>query len=105
MTKLRNLFRVAAVTLVVAAIYQELKKPPSEREWHGKVAGFIPYEFRLPTMQRLRERCWNPEDSRIFTEHVFGVGWAINFHTVCGKLQKLREGWGTPTSEDIDEIP
>jgi len=102
---LGNLIRIAAVALVVAAVYQELKKPREEREWHGKVANFIPYEFRPPTVERLRERLWNPEDPRIFTEHIFGVGWAINFYTLLQKLQMPREEPSAPTSEDFEETP
>ncbi len=44
---------------------------------HGTILG-IPYEFRVPTLSRLRERIWNPDDPRIFTPHIFGVGWTIN---------------------------
>jgi hypothetical protein len=97
---LGSLLKLAAAALVAAAIYRELKKPPGEREWHGKVANFVPYDFRLPTWERLRERFWNPEDPRIFTEHVFGVGWAINFYTVLQKLQTSKEEPSTPPPED-----
>jgi hypothetical protein len=99
---LGNLLKIAATALVAAALYQELRKPPEEREWHGKVANFVPYDFRLPTGQRLRERFWNPEDPRIFTEHVFGVGWAINFYTVLRKLQTSREEPSTPSAKDSE---
>ncbi len=102
---LGNLLRIDAAALAVAAVYQELKKPREEREWHGKVANFVPYEFRPPTLERLRERLWNPEDPRIFTEHVFGVGWAINFHTLLRKLQRAQEEPSAPTSEDFEETP
>ena len=44
---------------------------------HGKLAG-IPYDFRRPTLARLKERIWNPQDPRIFTPRTFGIGWAIN---------------------------
>ena len=96
----QNLIRIAAAFLVAIAIYEEIKKPPEEREWHGKVANFVPYDFRLPTVERLREKLWNSEDPRIFTEHVFGVGWAINFHTVLQKLQALKKEPSPPTSEE-----
>ncbi len=102
---LGNLLRIAAAALAVAAVYQELKKPREEREWHGKVANFVPYEFRPPTLERLRERLWNPEDPRIFTEHVFGVGWAINFHTLLQKLQRPKKEPSAPTPEDSEETP
>jgi hypothetical protein len=48
---------VAAVALVAAAVVKELRKPPAERTWHGRVAGVVPYDFRRPTVARLRERC------------------------------------------------
>ena len=99
---LGNFIRIASAILVGIAIYGELKKPAEEREWHGKIASFIPYDFRLPTMERLRSRLWNPEDPRIFTEHVFGVGWAINFYTVLRKLQALQKEKTPSSSEEPD---
>jgi hypothetical protein len=56
----------------------------------------------MPTGQRLRERFWNPEDPRIFTEHVFGVGWAINFYTVLRKLQTSKEEPSTSAPKDSE---
>ncbi|MEE8471285.1 MAG: DUF5808 domain-containing protein [Dehalococcoidia bacterium] len=100
METLRNLLRIAAVALVAAAVYEELKKPPDKREWHGRIADLIPYDLRPPTVERLRKRFWNPEDPRIFTEHAFGVGWSVNFYTVLQRLQTLRKEPDTPTSED-----
>ncbi|MDY6793824.1 MAG: DUF5808 domain-containing protein [Actinomycetota bacterium] len=50
-------------------------------EKNGKVLG-IPYDFRSPTLSRLRERLWNPDDSRIFTPRFYGVGWSLNFATL-----------------------
>ena len=44
----------------------------------GKVLG-IPYDFRLPTLSRVKEKLWNEDDPRIFTPHLFGVGWSINY--------------------------
>jgi len=32
----------------------------------------IPYDFRRPTWKRIKERCWNPKDKRIFVPKVFG---------------------------------
>lgn len=97
-----NLLKIATTALIVAALYQELRKPPGEREWHGKVANFVPYDFRMPTGQRLRERFWNPGDPRIFTEHVFGVGWAINFYTVLRKLQTSKKEPSTSAPKDSE---
>jgi hypothetical protein len=66
--------------LVVAAVATELAKPESERTWHGRVGGVVPYDFRPPTWERIRDAYWNPESDRLFSDRVFGVGWAINLY-------------------------
>jgi len=48
----------------------------------------VPYDFRPPTLDRFRERCWNPDDPRLLTPHVFGWGWALNFYALARRL-----GW------------
>ena len=83
--------QAAVITLTLAAICQELEKPKEEREWHGKVAGFIPYDFRMPTIERLKEAYWNAYDRRILTPRVFGVGWAINFYTLLENLGVIKQ--------------
>ena len=72
-----RLLRWVWMGLAAAAIYKELKLPAEERTWHGEVAGFVPYDFRVPTMDRIRDRLWNPEGNLI-GPHVVGVGWALN---------------------------
>lgn len=49
----------------------------------------VPYDVRLPTPRRIKERLWNKEDPRIFTPHVFGWGWSVNLHAVAKKLGLL----------------
>jgi hypothetical protein len=83
--KARSLLKLVSAALLAGAIAQELKKPADERTWHGHVAGFVPYDFRPPTLDRLRRAYWNPGDSKILTERVFGVGWAVN----VGRLVRL----------------
>lgn len=39
----------------------------------------IPYDWRMPTWQRFKQRWWNPSDPRLFTPKVTGWGFAINF--------------------------
>lgn len=46
----------------------------------------IPYDFRWPTPRTIRESMWNPGDPRIFTPHVFGWGWSINFYSLAKRL-------------------
>lgn len=73
------LLGVVLAILTVLAIVEQLRLPPEERTWQGKVAG-IPYDFRLPTPERIREGFWNKDTSSIFTSHVFGLGWSINLY-------------------------
>ncbi len=68
------------VGLFVAAVATELSKPEDQRTWHGKVGGIVPYDFRPPTWERIRAAYWNPESDRLFSDRVFGVGWAVNLY-------------------------
>ena len=76
----------ALITVTLAAVCQELEKPREERRWHGKL-GFVPYDFRLPTLGRLKETFWNAEEERIFTTGLWGVGWGINFYVLLEKMR------------------
>jgi hypothetical protein len=78
--RLRRLARFTAFGLVVAAVATELAKPESERTWEGRVFGLVPYDFRPPTWQRIRDAYWNPGSDRLFSDRVFGVGWAVNLY-------------------------
>ncbi|HEX9494568.1 MAG TPA: hypothetical protein VGA38_02275 [Candidatus Limnocylindria bacterium] len=89
MKDLLNLVRTAIWLAFFAALYQELRKPAEERTWHGKVAGVVPYDFRLPTIDRVRQAYWNPESETVFTEKVVGVGWAVNLPTALKKVSQI----------------
>ncbi len=95
-----DLIRIVTIALVAAAVLQELGKPPEKRTWHGRIASLIPYDLRLPTMARIRQRMWNPDDHRIITERVFGVGWTINFHALLQAPQREDEGPDLPAPKD-----
>lgn len=84
-----RIIQATVITLTMAAICQELEKPKEERKWHGNIASFVPYDFRLPTFERLRESYWNPYESRILTPEVFGIGWAINFYALLERLRLI----------------
>ena len=84
----RDLWRLALAIIGVIAIIQELRKPPGERTWHGKVAAFVPYDFRMPTIERVRSTYWNPEGP-VISGKVFGVGWAPNL----GALTRVLNSW------------
>jgi hypothetical protein len=84
-----KLIRLAFWGAFVAAIYQELKKAPEARTWHGKVAGTVPYDFRVPTIERFREAYWDPNTDRVFSDRVIGVGWAVNIPVAARKLSEI----------------
>ena len=86
-----RMIQATAITLTLVAVFQELEKPKEERKWHGKIAGFIPYDFRIPTIERFKESCWNPYESQLFTPRVFGIGWGVNLYTLLERLRLFRE--------------
>jgi hypothetical protein len=77
---------VTFIVLTAAAIAQELSKPKKERRWHGTVMGFIPYDFRFPTLEKFKETYWNPYERHVLTLPVFGVGWTVNFYALFENL-------------------
>lgn len=89
MKDLVKLIRTLAWMTFAAAIYQELRKPPEARSWNGKVAGVVPYDFRIPTIDHLREAYWDPENEQVFSEKVFGVGWAVNIPVAAKKISEI----------------
>ena len=78
--------RTAVLGAFLGAIYAELRKPPAERTWHGKLLGFVPYDFRLPSLEKVRQVYWNPASPRIVTDRPLGVGWAVNIPTLLRRL-------------------
>jgi hypothetical protein len=80
--------KLIGAALVAAAVAQELRKPSSERTWHGRLVGFVPYDFRPPTVQRFKDAWWNPDDPTIFTDRVFGVGWSVNLGRVAKMMRE-----------------
>ena len=84
--------RLVFLVLVGWAVVTELRKPEDERTWHGKLAGFIPYELRPPTIDRVRETYWAPEDERVFKPPVWGVGWALNVGRVVHLIRERSAG-------------
>ena len=79
----QKLIRLATLAVAVAAVVKELRTAPEEREWHGTL-GFVPYDFRLPTFARFKERVWNPQ-ANVISPRAFGVGWVVN----AGRVAEL----------------
>jgi hypothetical protein len=78
---------VIGMALLGAAIYRELRKPAEARTWHGTIADFVPYDLRVPTLERAKARIWNPDDDRILMPTVFGVGWTVNLASVSNMVK------------------
>lgn len=73
----RSAVRAGGLLLLGWAVVRELRLPPEERRWHGRLAGFVPYDLRPPTPARLRERMWAPAGP-LLSPQVVGVGWTVN---------------------------
>lgn len=89
MRELKGAIKIISAFLVAAAVAQELAKPSQERTWRGRLQFSVPYDFTIPTAERLREAYWNPNDDRIFTDRVLGAGWAVNLHALLRRLGAL----------------
>ena len=55
----------------------------------GKFLG-VPYDWRRPTVARLRSRWWNDRDTRIFTPKSYGWGFDVNVAQVLRRLRVRR---------------
>ena len=80
------LIRMSVMAAVAGAVYTELRKPPDQRTWNGKLLGVVPYDFRMPSIERLRQAYWNPRSPKLFTDRPFGVGWSVNIPTAMRRL-------------------
>jgi hypothetical protein len=87
---LGRLARLALVLVVVQALRDQLSRSPEDRTWFGRV-GPVPYDFRVPNLDRLLAAYWNPDSDRLFTDRVLGVGWAVNFAQALKIVNELRE--------------
>ncbi len=79
---------MGSVALLGAVIVNEMRKPPEDREWHGTLAGVIPYDLRPPTAERLRDGLWNANNDALLVPQVFGVGWTVNVGRVVRSLRE-----------------
>ncbi|MDA1348259.1 MAG: DUF5808 domain-containing protein [Chloroflexi bacterium] len=79
--QLRAMMKIATSVFTVAVVVHAVTSKKS----HGRFLG-VPFEFRFPTLKRVRKRWWNREDPRMFTPHVFGVGWSLNLYQVRERL-------------------
>jgi hypothetical protein len=83
--------RFAIVALTGWAVVQELRTPADRRQWHGRVAGIVPYDFRVPSVDRMRSSWWDP-NGPLITPQVMGVGWTLNFGRLAEAIKAARSG-------------
>ncbi len=79
-------FSMVLVFLFSVAIMEQLRLPPGERTWHGKIFG-VPYDFRVPTLERVRDTLWNRKNPQLLVAQPFGMGWTINFYPLVHPQQ------------------
>jgi hypothetical protein len=70
---------IGITVLMGLAIREQLQMPKDKRTWHGTLFN-IPYDFRMPTIERLRETFWNKNTARVLVPQFYGMGWSINFY-------------------------
>ena len=84
----RRLGWLVGLGLAGAAVARELRRPPADREWRGRLSGLVPYDLRPPPAERMRLAWWNPT-APLFPGQPFGVGWTVNVGRV-GRLLRAR---------------
>ena len=50
----------------------------------------VPYDWRRPTLARIKSRWWNPDDSRLLTPRSFGWGYDVNLARLLGRGRRER---------------
>lgn len=74
--------RTLLVAFTVAVVVYAVRSGRPEGRFLG-----VPYDFRVPTVDRIRRRWWNRDDARIFMPCAFGVGWAVNLIRLAEKFR------------------
>ena len=68
---------------------QQHDGPPDPQ---GRFAG-MPYDWRRPTVARVKARLWNRDDPRLFTPKSFGWGYDINAYWLLHPSEYVRSRW------------
>ena len=88
MRKRDRTLAVAGIALAIIALLDQLGRRPEDRDWNGRALG-VPYDFRMPTIDRFLHRNWNEVDERIIVPVAFGMGWTINLYQLKRRAQLL----------------
>ena len=68
----------------------------------GRFLG-VPYDFTMPTPEKMRDRFWNEKEREIVTPPVFGAGWSINLREVAHRVGFLLPAEEEPEAGAPDE--
>ncbi len=79
---MNRLVLAAVCALAVAAVVKELRQPEQDRTGQGRILG-LPYDFRPPTVGRVRKEFWDPDNDALLTPHSFGIGYGVNLARVA----------------------
>lgn len=90
-------FKMLFAALTVGAVVYAIRSGRPVGRFLG-----MPYDFRAPTIDRVKGRLWNKDDDRIFMPSVFGVGWSLNFFRV---IEKFRADDAVEDHADPDNLP
>ncbi len=55
----------------------------------GRLLG-LPYDWRRPTLERLKRGFWAPDVRRVFVPKVYGWGYGLNLHGLTCRLRLVR---------------
>ncbi len=89
MKRLGSFARWIGIGLVAMSVVTELRKPAADRTWRGRILGFVPYDFRAPTVSRFKMAFWNPNDHHLLTARPLGVGWSLNLYELSHRARAL----------------
>jgi hypothetical protein len=82
---------IVVATIAVIAVRRQLELPKEDRTWHGVVEVPVPYDFRFPTVDRVRRSFWDPDDERVLLPRAFGIGWSVNAAAVLKRLSAAKD--------------
>lgn len=91
-TPLNTVVGAAGVLLLGLAVVRELRRPPGLRTWHGEVLGVVPYDLRRPTLARVRDAWWSPDDDHLLLPRALGVGWSVNLARLVRLVRPVPSG-------------
>jgi hypothetical protein len=55
----------------------------------GRFMG-LPYDWRPPTMDRVRKEWWDPSNRKVFVPKAYGWGYGINWAAVVRPFRRRR---------------